>query len=609
MNRIAAVVVTYNRKELLLNCVKKLLSQELACDVLVVDNASTDGTAEALHAVACPHLKYRNTGKNLGGAGGFHFGMRWAIEENYDYLWIMDDDTLPESDALAQLWMAHESLQGRYGWLSSGCYWIDGELCPMNLQRSNPYKELEIRSEAYQQARMASFVSLFLSAEIVEQFGLPIQEFFIWTDDWEYTRRISRELPCYVVWASRVVHAMKDKTTVNIATDTADRMFRYRYFYRNDVYLYRREGIKGWLWIFSKNIWHSLQVIGKSHAKLNKLQIIWSGFWRGIRFEPSIDYCQRPRIRKMRGKRKNMIAAVVVTRNRKELLVQCVERLLAQQTACDVLVVDNASTDGTSEALQRIESPYLRYWNTGQNFGGAGGFNVGMRWAVEDGYDYLWLMDDDTLPEPDALTQLWLAHERLKGEYGFLSSVVLWKDGKECRMNRQKVKKDFYKHIELLRYSILQIEQSSFVSLFLTAQVVEKAGLPIKDFFIWGDDLEYTRRISIRMKQSSYLVGKSLVQHFMTTNSGSSLATDRPDRINRYWYAFRNDNYSYRKEGFGSMLYYLMRCGREFWRIIFQAKDYRLKRLSVLLGGMIKGFFFFPRVETTVAPTSKTGSS
>ena len=127
------------------------------------------------------------------------------------------------------------------------------------------------------------------------------------------------------------------------------------------------------------------------------------------------------------------IAAIVVTYNRKDLLLQCLDRLLTQKGAdCDVLVVDNASTDGTEQAVSQLKNPRIFYRNTGANLGGAGGFNFGMRWAVEAGYDYLWIMDDDTLPNPDALAELWAAHGRLNGEYGFLSSTVLWTDGKNA---------------------------------------------------------------------------------------------------------------------------------------------------------------------------------
>lgn len=296
MGQIAAVVVTYNRKELLLQCVERLLEQQGAsCDVLVVDNASTDGTRQAVESLTDPRIHYQNTGENLGGAGGFNFGMRWAVEAGYDYVWIMDDDTLPQPEALAQLWAAHLRLNGVYGWLSSRCLWKDGALCPMNVQRTTPYRDLNDDVQGDVPVQMASFVSLFLKAETIERMGLPLRQFFIWTDDWEYTRRISRTMPCYAVWDSEVVHVMKSKTVVNIATDSPERIFRYRYFYRNDVCLYRREGVNGWLWLVAKNVWHSVQVLQKSKDKAEKLRIIWGGFFKGIGFHPQPEYCSRPK--------------------------------------------------------------------------------------------------------------------------------------------------------------------------------------------------------------------------------------------------------------------------------------------------------------------------
>ena len=56
-------------------------------------------------------------------------------------------------------------------------------------------------------------------------------------------------------------------------------------------------------------------------------------------------------------------------------------------------------------------------------------------------------------------------------------------------MNRQKIKKNFYEHVELLRHGLILVEQATFVSLLFPAAAIEKAGLPIRDFFIWGDDI------------------------------------------------------------------------------------------------------------------------
>lgn len=288
--RTAAVVVTYNRLPLLRQCLAALTSQTaLGLTIFLIDNASTDGTAEAVAAMTLPNLVYRNTGKNLGGAGGFAYGVREAALAGYDALWLMDDDTLPTPTALAEFLQADRDLHGRYGWLSGRALAPDGTDQPMNLQRVTPYKDLPNFDGARIPAVMASFVSLFLRTETVRRYGLPIAEFFIWSDDWEYTRRISRAQPCYVIPASRVVHAMQNPGIVNIAADVPARWERYRYFYRNDVVLYRREGVRGWLWLLAKDAWHTVLVLRSPQGrKAWRIGIIWKGFFAGVRFAPEI---------------------------------------------------------------------------------------------------------------------------------------------------------------------------------------------------------------------------------------------------------------------------------------------------------------------------------
>ncbi len=288
-----------------------------------------------------------------------------------------------------------------------------------------------------------------------------------------------------------------------------------------------------------------------------------------------------------------------MTYNRLPLLQKCTEKLESQTKPCDILVVDNASTDGTAVWLAERQSENTRLCarNTGENLGGAGGFNYGMRWAVEAGYEYLWVMDDDCLPEPDALEKLLDADALLGGDYGWLSSVALWTDGTECKMNRQKLKKSFYEYSPLMKYGLVQAEQATFVSLFLRAETVRRVGLPIRDFFIWGDDIEYTRRVAVREGIPSFVAGQSQVVHAMKENGGSSIATDRAERIERYRYAFRNEAFTYRQEGVRGVCYYLAKCGLNFCRILVKAPDRRGKRIGVLIGSMIRGVFFRPRIE------------
>ena len=87
---VTAIVVTYNRLPLLKQCLAALRAQTVqGFTVLLVDNASTDGTADYIKTLAMPGLVCRNPGENLGGAGGFAYGIRAAAELGCEAVWIM----------------------------------------------------------------------------------------------------------------------------------------------------------------------------------------------------------------------------------------------------------------------------------------------------------------------------------------------------------------------------------------------------------------------------------------------------------------------------------------------------------------------------------------
>jgi GT2 family glycosyltransferase len=101
--RVCAVVVTYNRKALLRECLLSLEGQTRRPDaILVADNCSTDGTAEML-AEEFRHLSHLRLQVNSGGAGGFHEGMKWAYQRDFEWIWVMDDDVEAMPDALSTL--------------------------------------------------------------------------------------------------------------------------------------------------------------------------------------------------------------------------------------------------------------------------------------------------------------------------------------------------------------------------------------------------------------------------------------------------------------------------------------------------------------------------
>lgn len=132
MNSTVAIVVTYNRKKLLEENINALLNQKYKCDILVIDNASTDGTDKMVSEFNDGRIIYVNTGKNLGGAGGFSFGVKKAIEKGYEFGWIMDDDSIANENALESLQQKAKMVDYSFSFFASLVYWIDKKIFPMN---------------------------------------------------------------------------------------------------------------------------------------------------------------------------------------------------------------------------------------------------------------------------------------------------------------------------------------------------------------------------------------------------------------------------------------------------------------------------------------------
>lgn len=289
---VAAVVVTYNRKTLLRQCVASLLGQTWAdMDIWVIDNASTDGTGAMLAPlIGDGRVHYQNTGGNLGGAGGFEYGLRVAAQQGYDYVWIMDDDAIPEPTALEALMRAAGEL-GDFGYLSGKVLWTDGSICRMNVQRDLKLRNISDFTPRRIPSGAATFVSLLVPVRVIREVGLPIGDFFIWADDLEYTRRISLRHPCYVITDSVTVHRCETNNGGNIATDRPERIPRYRFAYRNEVYVYRREGLRGAARLMLRTPLHVLRVLVKAEGrKAERIRVIFGGTLKGLSFRPNVKY-------------------------------------------------------------------------------------------------------------------------------------------------------------------------------------------------------------------------------------------------------------------------------------------------------------------------------
>ena len=239
--RVAAVVVTWNRRDLLAEALGAVRDQSRRPDaVVVIDNASTDGTA-VLVAERFPEVELVRLSRNLGGAGGFAAGIDRALgQHDADLVWLLDDDTIPRPEALAALLDARKRYPGPgLTLLASRVVWTDGRDHPMNTPRRKPgSRPAETRRAARAGAvpiRSASFVSIAVEADAVRERGLPIADYFLWNDDFEYTTRLLRGRVGLLCPHSVVVH--KTRTFGSTDIDPGERFW---YEVRNKVWLFTR---------------------------------------------------------------------------------------------------------------------------------------------------------------------------------------------------------------------------------------------------------------------------------------------------------------------------------------------------------------------------------
>jgi len=279
--------------------------------------------------------------------------------------------------------------------------------------------------------------------------------------------------------------------------------------------------------------------------------------------------------------------AVVVTYNRKDLLRQCLAALREQTRApARILVVDNASTDGTLE-LVRTEFPEVEVLALPENIGGAGGFHEGLKAAHAGPEEWAWLMDDDTIPTPDALAELLAARDAdgLPEPPLLLSSRTLWSDGRLHPMNEPSFKREPPDHfIDSCEQGLLPLRMATFVSLLVHRDAVDRFGLPLKHYFIWSDDIEYTARI-LRAGPLGYFVPNSVVEH--RTKVAHTAVTDSGGR---FYFHVRNSLYMLRSDAWD---------GREklslVWATVYTTQAYlranrmRRENVAIVLRGLRDG--------------------
>ena len=196
------------------------------------------------------------------------------------------------------------------------------------------------------------------------------------------------------------------------------------------------------------------------------------------------------------------IAVVIVTHNRADLLERMLEGLAAQTHRPDaVIVIDNVSSDHTREVLDARTDLPLHVTTTASNLGGAGGFHIGMRAAYDAGWDRIWLMDDDVVPDPGCLAALMATDEAclmavrddFRGNLVEKSAVRFdLANPLAIRPKRASVDSTYATRADLP--ALVEIENVAFEGFMVRRDVVTKVGFPDPDFFIFYDDTDFAIR-------------------------------------------------------------------------------------------------------------------
>ena len=201
---------------------------------------------------------------------------------------------------------------------------------------------------------------------------------------------------------------------------------------------------------------------------------------------------------------------LIVTFNRKMLLLECLQALLVQTIQpSKILIVDNASTDGTIETLQQndwLEQPNIQLIALKENTGGAGGFSAGMQYAFEQGADYVWMMDDDAVPYPTALEEI-MRHATPEHIYGSLAV-----NGEDTEWATTLLANTKTVHLKNHVHELAEVQALPFLGFLTSKEIYQNIGLPDASYFIAADDVEYCMRAQ-HAGHKIFICGQSQIEH------------------------------------------------------------------------------------------------
>ena len=201
MKNLSVVIVTYNRLELLKECIDACLKQTIPFKkIIIVNNASTDGTGEYLNMIKKEKkglIELVNSKENIGGSGGFYLGVKHVLSlKNMDYVLLIDDDAIIEKKYNEKIMKEIEKNPDNISGYS-GTVKTDNIISFDHRRFLKPnYKTVNSTESDYESQyfdyEISTFCGLYISTKIISEIGLPCKEFFIWFDDTEYSLRLAK---------------------------------------------------------------------------------------------------------------------------------------------------------------------------------------------------------------------------------------------------------------------------------------------------------------------------------------------------------------------------------------------------------------------------------
>lgn len=271
----------------------------------------------------------------------------------------------------------------------------------------------------------------------------------------------------------------------------------------------------------------------------------------------------------------NKIITVIVTFNRTHILKACLNSLVSQSLFPDsIIVIDNGSSDHTHEMLKKNfpDDQRLNYFRMEKNIGGAGGFNYGARLAVERGAEWIWLMDDDCLPENNCLEKL---VKGIKNKSDIYSPIVLSSSDRSTTLWGIKAK---------VNSGCIEVPTLPFNGFIIHRDSIMDIGYPDPGFFIYGDDTEYNLRAKASGRKIMMVTDSIMFHPYKNKLSSSGIISMFSSKLWVY-YKFRNAIIIYNKYKYISINQVIMFTAAIFFFIL----TLNLKQAGLWFRGLADG--------------------